>query len=110
MTETSSFDETLKKLSDQVSQFTEQPVATKSSGISFSFNSPIMYLTIPIGVAILLFFWKPDFITEEVSEDGKFPTKKTSFKKVIIASLVITTILVVAYFAYNYKKKKPPDA
>lgn len=110
MTETSSFDETLKKMSDQVSKFTEQPVATKSSGILFDFNSPIMYLTIPVGVAILLFFWKPYFVTEEVSEDGKLPIKKATFKKVMIASLVITAILVVAYFAYNYNKKKPPTA
>jgi hypothetical protein len=108
--EDTEFDATLKKLSDQVSQFTSTTInKPTSSGGGFlsniSIKSPLVYYgVIPIAVMIILFFWKPGFVMEEVSVEGSLPEKKLSFKKLIVGSVIITTVIAVIIFISYYHK------
>lgn len=103
------FDATLKKLSDQVSQFTSITVTSKpSSGSGFlskvNVKSPIVYYgAIPVIIAVVLFFWKPGFVMEEVSIDGNLPVKKLSFNKLLVGTAVITTIIAIVIYFYRGK-------
>lgn len=107
------FDSTLKKLIDQVSQFTKIDRKYKEGGNNLlskiNVNSPILYYgVIPIGVFILLLCWKPNFITDEVSINGNIPERKLNFKKILIATVILTSIICIIIFAnlsrFKYKE------
>lgn len=96
------FDSTLNKLIDQVSQFTTIDRKYKEGNNLLSkinFKSPILYYgVIPIGIFILLLLWKPNFITDEVSINGNIPERKLNFKKILIATVVLTSIICIIIF------------
>ena len=103
------FDATLKKLSDQVSQFTSTMIKSKPSSSSYflskvNVNSPLVYYgAVPIIIAVVLFFWKPGFVMEEVSIDGNLPEKKLSFKKLLVGTVIFTAVIAIAIFIYFYR-------
>jgi len=109
------FDATLQKLGEQVSHFTNTTGSTKSSGGSsflpkFNIKSPMVYyVAIPIFVLILLFLWKPNFVTEEVSVEGNMPERKLSFKKLLVGTVIGTTVIAILMFVYFYKNKSFPS-
>lgn len=65
----------------------------------------IYFIGIPLAVMIILLFWKPDFVTEDVVNDDKITEKKMSFKRLLLAGVVSFAIILILYVAYNYKKK-----
>jgi hypothetical protein len=113
--EDSEFDATLKKLSDQVSNFTSITVKSKpnpGSGFlsKFDVKSPLIYYcAVPIIIALVLFFWKPGFVMEEVSIDGNLPEKKLSFKKLLVGTVLITAIIAIVIFVYFYRNKNSDE-
>ena len=108
-------DEKIKILQDKVNQITlsNENRITSSSGSSGSFlpkfNFPVVYYyygAIPALILIALFIYKPIFVMEEISIDGKFPEKRLSYKKLFVATVVATAILCVIIFVYFYRTKK----
>ena len=111
--EDNEFETTLKKLSDRVSQFRSTTVKSRESILKFGFlskvniKSPLVYYgAVPLIVAILLFFWKPGFVMEEVSIDGNFSEKKLSFKKLLGSTILFTSIITIIIFIYFYREKQ----
>lgn len=106
------FDDTLKKLSEQVSQFTSSNMVKTSfdnSGMLSKINikSPfVYYVGIPLLIAIILFFWKPKFVMEEVSINGNISHKKLNFKNLLITTVIITVIISIIIFVYFYQNNK----
>lgn len=107
------FDETLRKLNEQVNQFsfsTSNNISvvstTKFNFSAIANNKIVYYLSLPVGILILLLVLKPGFITEEVSHNGELPKKKISIKLLFLYDLIISVILLIIYFMYNYKKNK----
>ncbi len=112
--EDNEFDATLKKLSDQVNQFAGTTIKNNTSDGGSGFlskinvQSPLVYYcAIPLVIMIVLFFWKPGFVMEEVSIDGNLPEKKLNFKKLFVTSIISTVIIAIIIFIYHYKGKKP---
>jgi hypothetical protein len=110
--EDSEFEETLQKLSDQVNKFTSTTTVSNygnTSGRGFmskiNFNSPLVYyVSIPLGIMIVLFLWKPRFITDEVNGDGEIPKQKLVVKKLLIATVILTTVVCIIIFVKVFKK------
>jgi len=105
-------DEKIKILQDKVNQITlsNENRITSSSGCSSSFlpkfNVVYYYAAIPCLILIILFIYKPKFVMEDISIDGKFPEKRLSYRKLFIATIVATAILCVIIFVYFYRTKK----
>ena len=108
--EETEFDETLKKLGEQVSQFsTPANNLIPKSGMNFisTFNikSPIVYYgAIPIVIAVILCVMKPGFIMNDVDEDGN-TSKKFNYKRLMVSVISFTMIVAILIFIYFYKMK-----
>lgn len=110
----SKFENTLKKLSDKVKQM-EYPtvyIPIEKSQFKFNFlsktkiNSYMIYGIIPLIILIILFFWSPKFIMKEVSIEGKLPESKLSIKKLLIYTVIFSSLILSSIFIYFYRKKK----
>ena len=88
-------EKTLQKLSLKVSQFAGESHNTYSSrssskGFMGKMNTKplLMYAAPWIAMLIVLFFWKPDFVTKEVEyEDGELH-RKINTQKLLLATAV----------------------
>jgi len=108
------FENTLKKLSEQVKQmgYPTVPVSIEKSRIKLNFmsktkiNSYIIYGIIPLIILIILFFWSPKFIMKEISIEGKLPESRLSIKKLLIYTIVFSCLILISIFIYFYRKKK----
>lgn len=104
------FDQTLKKLEDKVTQFTDHKSSTYTSNIKrlgskINLKALIIYTAPFIITAIALSVWKPSFVSDEVEdEQGEYITK-VSFKRVIISSLIFGAILDGLVILYLRKKE-----
>lgn len=111
----SKFENTLKKLSDQVKQMAYPtvpvPMSIEKSQFKFNFmsktkiNSYMIYGIIPLIILIILFFWSPKFIMKEVSIEGKLPESKLSIKKLLIYTVIFSSLILSSIFIYFYRKK-----
>lgn len=45
-------------------------------------------------ILFIFFFWKPNFIMQNDSIDGKLTEKRLNYKKLIIATIIVSTIIV----------------
>jgi len=79
------------------------PYANKNIGIPFSFSNPLSspktYMAIPILVLAILIFGKPTIILNE-NEDK---TVKISYSKLLMYWLIISFVLILGLYGYNYK-------
>ena len=104
------FDQSLKKLEDKISQFTNHKSSTyissiKGIGNKINIKALVVY-TLPFVLgAIILSIWKPSFVSTEVEDDQGQYTVHVSFKKVVIASLILGAIIDVLIFLYLRKKE-----
>ena len=106
-------DSKIKTLHEKVSEITTTNVKSsiltkKSAFLSMNvIKSPVVYYgIIPVFILLLFFFWKPSFIMENVSIDGKIPEKRLSYKKLIIATIIVTAIIYIVIFVYLYQNTK----
>lgn len=74
----------------------------KTSVLNLEKYKKKIYIGVPILVFLLLLVFKPDMVTTE-NDKGK---RVYSFSKLILWWLVITAVLIIGFFAYNYKKNK----
>ena len=114
-------DATIKSLHEKVNQITTTSTSTSTivsadAKNTSVFSSSILksrviyYGIIPLTMFLLLLFWKPWFIMEDISIDGKLPEKKLSYKKLFIATFIVTFIIAIGIFSYSYKNKKKIEA
>lgn len=120
MSDDKDFEAQLNALKKRVSQF--NGTGGNTGGLSFSGMTGgnvrnwlvsnqriLLYVGIPAGLMFVLAIWKPNFVTEEVSTEGELPQKRFSFRKALIATLVITLGLLGGIGLFNmYKKKSMP--
>jgi len=101
------FDQTLKKLGEKVSQFTDTNTTSYSSsikGISSKINIKIVLVYgVPfILTGVALFFLKPRFVAQDSDEDSEM---KVSFRKMLISILIIGGAISILIFLYLRKKE-----
>ena len=106
-------DSKIKTLHEKVSEITttnvKSSILNKQSAFLTmnSIKSPVVYYgIIPVFILLLFFFCKPSFIMENISIDGKLPEKRLSYKKLIIATIIVTAIISIVVFIYLYKNTK----
>lgn len=104
--EDDNFDETLKKLGDQVSKFTGK--SSGGGGKSFGLKGKAMlYLAVPVGLFVVLCVLKPSFVTEDMTKEDGNVVKKLNLKKVLLATCFLIALVGIMYFAWKYHKKEP---
>ena len=109
--DTDNIESTLSTLKDKVSEFTSKNNLinsfSKQSGIISKINfksSIIFYGIIPVVIILILFFWKPNFIMQEIITDDDIPQYKINIKKLLILTLILSVIGCLLLFSYFYKK------
>jgi len=82
-------------------------VAEYSNGTNYfrtfynaSFNA---YIVVPIIVLLFLCFIKPDFVKHDYVQENGDVSRVVSYKKIIISWVIISLILILGIFGYNYK-------
>lgn len=109
--ENSDFDDTLKKLSEKVSELTVNNTVKNKPKMESKFlsnvnvKSSLYYGCIPIIIMIIFLIWKPGFVMEEISIDGNLPEKRLSLKKVLFGVFIFTVIISVIIYVKNQKSK-----
>jgi hypothetical protein len=102
--ENSNIDETIRRLDQRVSSLTGYGISSNSNFMSSVSTSYIYYGCIPIIIALFLAVWKPSFIIETTSIDGEYPQPHVIYKKLLLSTLVLSTMIGVAIFVYFYRK------
>ncbi len=100
MEETPLLQKRLKDLQAQVGPYSQ-------SGISANFGFDILsskkaYLGIPVVILLILVFTRPSVIMKE-EKDGD---KKISLQKLFLYWIVISALISLGLFGYNYKTKE----
>jgi len=98
---------TLSKLRVKVSQFSGTGRERRSGGgfLEVTRKPIFLYALIPLVATILLFIWKPGFITHEVTIDGELPERKVNPSRFLITVLIISIMLGLLLFTYQRKRK-----
>lgn len=66
-------------------------------------SSPRIYTVIPLVVLILLIVGSPDFIKYDHANDKGELSRKMSYKKLFTTWLILSTVLIIGLFGYNYR-------
>ena len=107
------FDDALKNLQRQVSQFSSGEsidIKIQNNNILSKINinsNMVYYVLVPIIIIIILYLLKPCFIMTETTTDNSLSTvseKKINFKKLVISTIICTSIISLIIFSYKYKK------
>lgn len=73
----------------------------------FNMNSKsILYFLVPIIIFLILFIWKPPFLTKEIRIEGSLPVYKINIIKLLISTIVISIIINISLFAIFKTIKK----
>ena len=68
-------------------------------------STVILYLIIPVIIAILLYIWKPKFIKEDVMDTNTGETEeKFSWNKYIVFTAVVGGVLSTGLYGFFYQK------
>lgn len=123
MEKTENYDETLARLNEQLNSIdvpkspgegalpslaetSSSPAPAAGSKWSFTLNPIYIYGGIPITVLILFLIIQPAFLREEIKDEKGEKKTALNFKKVVIWTAVISTVIDVGIFAYFYQQKK----
>lgn len=108
--ETPEIEAHIADLQTQVAPYSKGTIKKSSSPSMFSMfsmlslNSYKMYLVLLITVFVILLVWRPGIIySEEVTETGE-SVRKFSFRKLLVVWGVTCLVIIIAIFAYKYKK------
>src|SRR6056300_409568 len=111
------FDETILRLTDQVSQFKSQNTEKCSSGINIpklNLSSPVIYYSIvPVVIFTGLYMIKPSFIMKKIQDtDDDKKERQINYKILLLTTLILSTICIVGFLylipMYNKRKKLFP--
>lgn len=103
--DTPTIEQRIVELQSQVAPYSHGDIKTNSINLDL-FTGYKIYVFIPIAILILLIFSKPGFTMMEITDDGGQTTVKLSFQKLFLSWIIISGLLVVGLFGYNYKNKK----
>jgi len=99
---TDEYEQSLKRLSQEVNNVTGTKSFTSSFDFSKITDSYYIYIVIVFTVLVILIILKPNMVTYKDS-----PYKKSiSITKLIIVTLIISAILSGLYYFWNRKSKK----
>jgi Na+/citrate or Na+/malate symporter len=101
---------TIGELQSRVNEYAGYNPTSSTGGVlpsfSLNLNSIYIYIGIPVVIFILLVFFRPNFVkVEQNLEDGSTQLK-TSFKKIMMWSLILGTVFNLGLYGLNYKIKK----
>lgn len=109
------FDNTLKKLNEQVGKFTgNNPVknmyhSEKNSPINFDVKSPYLrYGLIPVVILCILGMMKPGVVVDEVNVDGII-SRKINMKKLLVATGILSIMIFFAIFLVKKRSNNKID-
>lgn len=99
---------TVPALTDNLGSTAPTPAA--NSQWSFTLNPIYIYGGVPILVLILFLIIQPTFLRDETKDEKGEKKTTLNFKKVVIWTAVISTVIDVGIFAYFYQQKKAAKA
>jgi len=85
------------------------PTTNGGSKFVFTFSPLYIYGAIPILVIVILMITQPNFLKEEVEENGE-KKMKINFKKFLAWTLGFSIVLMTGVFGYFYQQNKKKDA
>ena len=95
------FDETILRLTDQVSQFKSQNAEKPSSGINMpklNLSSPVIYYSIvPLIIFTGLFMIKPSFIMKKIEDTDEKKERQINYKILLLTTLILSIICIVGF-------------
>lgn len=91
----------LKEFKSQLGQYSGTRNNDWTAGFGFDALTTKIYVAVPVGIFLLLVVSRPSFIKDE-QNDG---TKKLSWQKLFMYWLVISAVIVLGIFGYNYKRE-----
>lgn len=77
-------------------------VTNSGSEEPFSIKTKHIYIALPLLTVTILFLVKPNIIMEKNKQDGQL---SIDFNKLIMWSIVISSVLVFCLYFYNYKRR-----
>ena len=99
-------EDTIKDLNGRVSQFADSGDVAGPGILSSIRFSPYMYYgLIPVAIMAILFLFKPGFVMETDSVDGKYPEPRVGFRKFLLATMVLSVMAGLGIFMYFYRKR-----
>lgn len=95
----------VKELQSQVAPYSKNKPASTLSQFNFLQNPLFPYLSIPVAILLLLLVFRPGFLYYD-KNNGKDVVRSISIKKIFLYWLILSSVLVVGLFGYNYTKNK----
>jgi magnesium-transporting ATPase (P-type) len=92
-------EEKIESLQKEVNQITISSITNpvKEETKQFNFNSSIIiYFILPFFIFIVLFVWQPSLLLEDKTHE-----RKLSHKKLIVATILINTIIILGFIIYK---------
>lgn len=109
MDSSSSYNDIVKNIDSKVSTITSSepsPVQVSSTSSIKGIDNRLIYGGLLfVAVVVGLYMLKPTFILEEVSIDGEMPSKKMSYKKLLMWATGVTAVLGGGAYYYFYIRK-----
>ena len=97
------YEESLQRLSKQVGDLTSSNIIKKSSffkNIKVPFYT--YYMAVPLVITLIFVLWKPTFITVKTLNTNGLE-RKVSFQKTFLTVIMITFLIFLSIYGYNYK-------
>jgi len=102
------YDEIVKNLNKKVSMLYKTETTIDNLIPAYNINTTAIYYgLVPVLTYMSLYLIKPKFamITETGFDGQIYLDNKISHKKLLIATLIVTLLIWISYFAYQYKQK-----
>jgi len=97
----------IKDLQSEVSNYIRGPKKYFSNMNLESFLTyPRVYIVIAVGVFFFLMIFTPDYAMEEYMNDDGEVKNRILYKKLFVLWFIISAVLVIGLFLYNYKKNE----
>ena len=97
--ETPQLQNQIKELQSQVAPYSKK----KNISILGEISWKKIYIAIPVAVMMILLLVRPKFLYKDTKGND---TKSLSIQKIFVSWLIISFLLVVGLFGYNYTKKE----
>lgn len=95
----------IKELESQVSPYSKNKTSVTFFSFENIFFSSKTYIAIPIVVLVILLVLRPGFLYHEKATSKGIVSRSLSFQRIFVYWLVISFLLIVGFFGYNYTKK-----
>lgn len=98
----------IKELQSHVSSYSKKKRGGIIIPFSFqeAFSSKKTYIVIPIAVLVLLIVIRPGFLYHEKQDKKGNVSKSLSFQKILVAWMILSFLIIIGLFGYNYTKKE----